>query len=340
MIAQIKNESTVTLLEKSVVVENGHIWHKVSYHGKIGYVAHWVHCKETVPSKRSDRTFYGDRLLNDKLAKVVVPKGSTMTALINKWYIRYKTQEYYQGAARRGWERISDGDNLKYIYNRCLAEGAPFELVFQSLIESNWYPHRNNSAGAAGYWQFIESTAEYYGLVVNAGRDDRLDIKKSTDAAIKYDKDLAKMFEKGSKSFSDKWCFALSAYNRGPGKVRKTFKECNGDFSKYPDKIATKYSETRNYVAKMFGLRKFLQEYVKNKYVVEVYKSPADLAYEGYIEKRKDLSINNKIVTLKVIQGMYWEEVALKSYGEDRDDAYNNGALKEIKQELKNLGAQ
>jgi hypothetical protein len=339
LLSKIKSGSAVILIEKNVSVANGHTWHKVKYNGQTGYVAHWVHCKQQVQSKKSDRTFYGNRLLVDSLAKIKVPDGANNIALVNKWYSRYKTQEYYQGAVRRAWERINQGNNLELIYKECVKQGVPYEVVLLAMIESSWYPHKNNHAGAAGYWQFIPGTAKDYGLVVRPDRDDRLSVEKSTHAAIAYLKDLSCQYTT-AKTFSDRWCFAFASYNRGPGKVRTTFKQCGGTFSKYPDKISVDFHETRNYVPKMFGLRKFLKEFLEEKFTTEVYKSPADIAYEGYLEKKKDLARKQKLDMLRIIDGMYREEVSLNHYGEDRDDAYSSGALKEISQEIEELNEQ
>lgn len=64
----------------------------------------------------------------------------------------------------------------------------------------------------AGLWMFIPETARNYGLVVNQQEDQRMNIKKSTSAALQLLSDL-------KKEFGD-WALAVAAYNHGSKIVR------------------------------------------------------------------------------------------------------------------------
>ena len=67
-------------------------------------------------------------------------------------------------------------------------ESMPNDLLAVPLVESGYQPldQSKNPVHAAGIWQFIPSTAEHFGLIVNDKRDDRLDTQLSTKAAIDY----------------------------------------------------------------------------------------------------------------------------------------------------------
>lgn len=87
--------------------------------------------------------------------------------------------------------------------------------LFFSLIpysESKFNP-KSRGYGTAGLWQFTAQSARNFGLTVKKGDDERLDIDRSTDAAIRYIKSLKREF--GS------WYLADFAYGMGEGKLRR-----------------------------------------------------------------------------------------------------------------------
>lgn len=93
--------------------------------------------------------------------------------------------------------------------------------LFFSLIpycESKFNP-RSRGPGTAGLWQFTVKSAHNFGLSVKKGKDERLDVDRSTEAAIRYIKSLKKEF--GS------WYLADFAYGMGEGKLQRLI-EKNG----------------------------------------------------------------------------------------------------------------
>ncbi len=118
----------------------------------------------------------------------------------------------------------------------------PEEIVFLPLIESGFSSRAYSRARAAGYWQFIASTAKKYGLTISWWRDERRDPVKSTVAAANYLKDLYGMF--GS------WNLAMAAYNAGEGKIKRALRRTKSD--DYWSLLRTNYikRETKNYVPK------------------------------------------------------------------------------------------
>lgn len=99
------------------------------------------------------------------------------------------------------------------------------DFFYLAVAESELTRQAVSSSGALGMWQFMPATARNQGLEVDSGKDERLDVQLSTKAAAKLLTELRDKF--GS------WTVATSAYNRGPGAVRKD-KEA-GKFSQPAD---------------------------------------------------------------------------------------------------------
>jgi membrane-bound lytic murein transglycosylase D len=92
--------------------------------------------------------------------------------------------------------------------------GLPEELSWLPLVESGYKINALSSARALGLWQFIPSTGYKYGLNRDDWVDERMDVEKSTRAAIDYFKDLHAMF--------GDWLTVLAGYNCGEGRVMRT----------------------------------------------------------------------------------------------------------------------
>lgn len=117
--------------------------------------------------------------------------------------------------------------------------GIPYELRYLPIIESGLNATATSFAGARGLWQFMIGTGNHYGLKSNNYIDERLDPIKSTEAAVRYLKDLYKMF--------NNWELAIASYNCGPGNVKKAIIRSGGstDFWKIYDWLP---AETRGYL--------------------------------------------------------------------------------------------
>lgn len=91
------------------------------------------------------------------------------------------------------------------------ANGIPDDFKYLMVIESNLNPLARSPAGAAGLWQFMESTGREYGLEVNKNIDERYHVIKATEAACRY---LKKAYAK----YGD-WLTVAASYNAGQGRI-------------------------------------------------------------------------------------------------------------------------
>ncbi len=102
---------------------------------------------------------------------------------------------------------MRSGRYFPHIEKILTQENLPLDLKYVPVIESGLRPHSGSSKGAVGYWQFIKTTGQKYGLRIDDQIDDRRNIFKSTLAACHYLKKLNTEFES--------YLLALSAYNMG-----------------------------------------------------------------------------------------------------------------------------
>jgi len=88
----------------------------------------------------------------------------------------------------------------------------PDDFKYLAVAESN-LENAISSAGATGFWQFMESAGKKYGLEINDQVDERYHVEKSTQAACDYLKEAYDKF--GS------WTLAAAAYNAGFNGIEK-----------------------------------------------------------------------------------------------------------------------
>ena len=94
--------------------------------------------------------------------------------------------------------------------------GLPDDLKYLAVIESNLDPLARSSAGAAGMWQFMQTTGREYGLEVNANVYEGYHVEKATRAACKYLKDAY-------QKYGD-WLSVAASYNGGQGRISTELK--------------------------------------------------------------------------------------------------------------------
>ncbi len=92
-------------------------------------------------------------------------------------------------------------------------EGVPDDFKYLAIQESGLISDAVSSANAVGYWQFKDFTAREVGLRVDNRIDERKNIAAASRGAAKY-------MKRNNFPF-DNWAYALSAYQAGPGGVKR-----------------------------------------------------------------------------------------------------------------------
>lgn len=124
--------------------------------------------------------------------------------------------------------------------------GVPSDFKYLCVIESG-LTNATSSAKAQGFWQFMKTTGQSYGLEVNDDVDMRNNLEASTEAACKYLKSAYRRF--GS------WTAAAAAYNCGEGGLSSRMNK--QDVKSYYDTRLN--SETSRYVYRILAIKLIMQ---------------------------------------------------------------------------------
>lgn len=125
-------------------------------------------------------------------------------------------------------------------------EHVPADMKYLCVIESG-LQNVTSPAGAQGYWQFMKTTGQKYGLEVNDEIDMRNDLEASTRAACRYLKALKARF--------GNWTAAAAAYNCGENGLDRRI--ANQRQNSYYDLLLN--NETQRYVYRILALKLILQ---------------------------------------------------------------------------------
>ena len=124
--------------------------------------------------------------------------------------------------------------------------GIPEDFKYIPLVESG-LRSGTSSRGARGLWQFMPGTARTYGLKVGHGKDERLNLRKSTIAACIYLRELYGEF--------NSWTLTAAAYNLGSVKLQRAINANNKKRNYFLMHLNT---ETGNYVYKLIAMKEVI----------------------------------------------------------------------------------
>ena len=130
------------------------------------------------------------------------------------------------------WLRYRDSIEKYFIQ-----KGLPKELAMLCVIESGCSAKARSNADAAGFWQFMPYTAQDLGLRVDGIVDERLDVDKSTAAAVKFITSAYKRM--------NSWDAAIASYNWGTGNIERVRQQYGNDITGWYDHIP---EETKSYL--------------------------------------------------------------------------------------------
>jgi len=150
-------------------------------------------------------------------------------------------------------------DYMKTMESLFLERRLPIELARLPMVESSFNHLATSKVGAAGLWQFMSGTGKKF-LTINNNIDERRSPFKSTEAATYLLKENYLLFQN--------WSLALTAYNHGPGGVRKAVRKAG---TKDLAEIVRVY-ETKNF---NFASQNFYSEFLgalyAEKYANEIF---------------------------------------------------------------------
>lgn len=175
-------------------------------------------CGETVPL---DNVFVREAL-DRELTSIMYQHSSTFLIL--------KRSARFFPEIERLLKEFSAHEDLKYL---AVAESALSDVT--------------SPAKASGFWQFMPTTAREYGMEVSEQWDERYDLRKSTEAAVKY--------LKASYSRLNSWALACAAYNCGENGLKRQMQQqnCNNYWE------LSLNSETSRYVYRILAYKVIMQ---------------------------------------------------------------------------------
>jgi membrane-bound lytic murein transglycosylase D len=133
-----------------------------------------------------------------------------------------------------------------YIAEEMKKAGLPEDLSWLPLIESGFKIKALSRARALGLWQFIASTGYRFDLRRDRWVDERMDLERSTQAAINYLTALHDLF--------GDWTTVLAAYNCGEANVLRVIREQRVNYlDNFWDLYTRLPAETARYVPRFIA---------------------------------------------------------------------------------------
>jgi len=209
----------------------------------------FIFSKKNTPGTLSDSTYFEAGKRYYKIFNVKIPDSLAFAGEnvpLDKFYVRegldreLLVNSYWQSNTllllKRSFRYFPLIDSI------LAAHKVPSDFKYLALIESG-LENVVSPAGAAGFWQFLKTTASSYGLTVNQEVDERYDLEKSTIAACNY--------LKGAYQHFHSWTLAAASYNMGLAGLDAVIE--NQKTSNYYDLYLNK--ETQRYVYRILAVK-------------------------------------------------------------------------------------
>lgn len=194
---------------------------------------------------------YHDTVYSDRLYRLPSEMELSFNRVVRSYIEMYSVRRREQVAYM-----LTLGDYYFPLFEEMLdRHGLPLELKYLPVIESALNPVAVSRMGATGLWQFMLKTGQGYGLEVNSLVDERRDPYKSTEAAVRYLKDLYSIY--------GDWNLVIAAYNCGPGNVNKAIARSGGK-QDYWEIYYRLPRETRGYVPAFIAANYIMNYYAEH----------------------------------------------------------------------------
>ncbi len=171
-----------------------------------------------------------------------------------------------------------------YILTQTERNGMPSEIALLPGVESTFNPNAKSSSNAYGMWQFVASTGARFNMAQNSRIDERQDLVKSTNSALKYLNYLYKIF--------GQWEIAIGAYNWGEGNMYREIVRSGQTPGNINYARLSLRTETENYLPKLIAMASIIEnpskfgvnlEDIENKPVVAIVNPPKPMTISQMI---------------------------------------------------------
>jgi membrane-bound lytic murein transglycosylase D len=217
--------------------------------------------------------------------------------------------------SRRDTEKMIGRSTAYFpIFDQLLKEyELPSDLKFITCLETELNNKTVSSSGAKGIWQLMPDVKEEFGLRIDKILDERLDLVRGTEAALK---DLKRLF----KAYGS-WEMALAGYNCGVGRLGQAIKKAK----------STNFDDVKQYLPQQ--TQDYVPKFIAFTYIMKNYKAhnmnpvlPAlDMQIIGSLKVKNFLSLS----TVANITGLSYDFIKdlNTQYGEeyvpDNEKGYN-----------------
>jgi membrane-bound lytic murein transglycosylase D len=138
------------------------------------------------------------------------------------------------------------------VFDQYLKEyNLPSDLKYITCLETELNNKTISTSGAKGVWQLMPDVKEEFGLRIDGTLDERLDIYRGTEAALK---DLKRMY----KAYGN-WELVLAGYNCGVGRLGEAMKKAKStDFDRVKIFLP---KQTQEYISKFIAFTYLMKNY-------------------------------------------------------------------------------